>query len=679
MTDAKSRAQQSRTAVRRARILPLILLILAVAIPASAQWQMMGPFGGNARALAYDPFQPDHILLGSGAGALFDSIDNGRHWRPFAHLGSGYDLMLENIAFDPEHRGTIYVGAWSITGAGGGLFVSHNGGRSWSEAQALAGKSIQAIALAASDPHVLVVGSLDGLYRSHNAGKSWERITPAGDPNLKNFESLAIDPHNPQIIYAGTWHLPWKTTDGGRHWSRIHEGMITDSDVFSIILDHSNPQTMYASACSGIYRSDNGGELFQKVRGIPSSARRTRILKQDPADANVVYAGTTEGLWKTTDGGAHFKRISPANFILNSVLVDPRNPRRLLIATDRGGVFASDNAGASFYPSNDGFSQRQVTAVLADPARPSDLYVSVINDKEFGGVLYRHNGQWSQLDAGLNGADVFDLERAPGGELLAATNHGLFVLNAGSQRWVPSRTVLSGSQPEVRKVALRGRRGRARARARASRSLFTGRATSLAFGNRHWFAATADGLLVSGNRGSSWTRAELEGARRLDAVAANGSMAAAADLRQLWTSRDEGAHWTSLPLPSGVTRINSVAITSGDQLWVATREGVLHWRGSLRAGQWELVQSGLPQGNVLSVQQSDGWLLATTPDAVYISRNRGESWQRQPSASLEMKSAQRIDGQLYLVSRQHGLLEAAAEKPSRNSSVETAAYTAPVR
>src|ERR1035438_5069119 len=46
-------------------------------------------------------------------------------------------------------------------------------------------------------------------------------------------ESLAVDPGNPQIVYAGTWHLPWKTQDGGKNWENIKQGVIDDSDVFS--------------------------------------------------------------------------------------------------------------------------------------------------------------------------------------------------------------------------------------------------------------------------------------------------------------------------------------------------------------------------------------------------------------------------------------------------------------
>ena len=123
-----------------------------------SNWRMVGPFGGNARALAYDPSDPDHILAGTGAGALFDSTDNGLHWRPFAQLGPDHDLTLQALAFDPAHPGTIYAGGWSITGSGGGFFLTRDGGRSWSEPAALRGKSIQALALSPSDPQMLVAG-----------------------------------------------------------------------------------------------------------------------------------------------------------------------------------------------------------------------------------------------------------------------------------------------------------------------------------------------------------------------------------------------------------------------------------------------------------------------------------------------------------------------------------------
>ena len=73
------------------------------------------------------------------------------------------------------------------------------------------------------------------------------------------------------MIYAGTSHLPWKTSDNGKTWESIHSGMIDDSDVFSIYIDPRSPKQVFASACSGIYQSPNGGEMWRKMMGIPNT------------------------------------------------------------------------------------------------------------------------------------------------------------------------------------------------------------------------------------------------------------------------------------------------------------------------------------------------------------------------------------------------------------------------
>ena len=553
-------------------------LLLLAPVSALAQWRPLGPYGGNARALASNPGYPDHVLLGSGDGTLFESLDGGRRWSYFAHLGD--DLMLENIVLDPSHPSTIYVGGWSLSGSGGGFFVSRDGGRSWNEPTALRGKSIQALALANSDPRILIAGALDGLYRSTDSGETWERISPAGDPDLKNFESVAVDPRDPKIIYAGTWHLPWKTTDGGATWSSIKQGVIDDSDVFSIILDHSNPEMVFASACSGIYKSEDGGSLFHKVQGIPGTARRTRVLRQDPNDSQTVYAGTTEGLFKTTDGGKTFQRITPPDFILNDILLDPRDSKRVLIATDRGGVFASDDAGATFHPTNDGFSQRQITSVVADPSDPSDLYAGVVNDKEFGGVFHAHNGVWAQMSVGLGGLDIFDLALSEDRQLVAATNRGLFLFDAKARRWQPSRISITEKTAPL-PSSTRGK-GRKTAMPKPSRALFAqssfnGRARALALANRRWYAATDAGILYSDNEGVSWSGGAIEEEKSFFSVAAHDQTVAAASVNGVWVSANYAQHWLRQPLPPEVTRVYSVTVTQNDEIWLSTREGAFRW------------------------------------------------------------------------------------------------------
>ena len=78
------------------------------------QWTVLGPDGGDVRSLAYDPQNPDRILLGTSTGVIFVSDDAGHHWSRFAKLGAGDDYVLDHIAFDPQNSKTIFVSAWSV-------------------------------------------------------------------------------------------------------------------------------------------------------------------------------------------------------------------------------------------------------------------------------------------------------------------------------------------------------------------------------------------------------------------------------------------------------------------------------------------------------------------------------------------------------------------------------------
>ena len=415
------------------RTLPPALLLLASfpsqpTLAQQASWVPVGPDGGDARSFAADPSNDKHLYLGTTNSWIYQTEDGGASWQRLAKLAKTDDLMLDNIVVDESDPKTLLVGAWVIDHPEGGLFISHDAGKTWTTVEAMKGQSIRALTQAPSDAKVWIAGTLRGVYRSEDGGVQWTQITPVGSMDLHEVESIAIDPRDPRTVYAGTWHLPWKTTDGGANWHNIKQGLIDDSDVFSIIINPVVPNIVYTSACSGIYRSDNGGELYHKIQGIPMTARRTRVLMLDPTSPNTVYAGTTEGLYKTLDGGATFRRMTGPDVIVNDVYVDPKNPQHVLLATDRSGVLESDDAAATFKAANSGFSQRQVASVLVDAKTPQTILVGVVNDKSYGGVFVSHDGgaNWSQQSNGLQGRDVFSMSQSADGVILAGTNAGIF-------------------------------------------------------------------------------------------------------------------------------------------------------------------------------------------------------------------------------------------------------------
>jgi photosystem II stability/assembly factor-like uncharacterized protein len=580
-----------------AHISLLFLFLLAVSgLTAQAPWSAIGPEGGDARAFAAVPGQPHHLYLGTTNSWLYESLDGGASWRRLAKLDSNDNLILDHIVVDPLNPSTIFVAAWKLDKPGGGLWVSHDGGRSWSAVADLRGQSIRAFAQAPSNPAMLFAGTLEGVFRSTDDGVSWTQISPPRSLEIHEVESLAIDPADPDVIYAGTWHLPWKTTDGGKSWSNIKQGVIDDSDVFSIIIDPTEPKIVFASACSGIYKSVSAGELFKKIEGIPDTARRTRVLKQDPANREVVYAGTTEGLYKTLNGGKTFERMTGPDVIVNDVFVDPGDSNHVLLATDRAGVLLSGDAGASFAAANRGFSGRKVEALLVDSGNPARLLAGVVNDKSYGGVFVSTNGgaHWEQIDNGLDGRDVFALAESPDGTILAGTNHGIFALDkdpAGTSAdppapsWSPRGTI-ENTLVTTATETHGGKRVTVEKRVKDTGREMDGRVRALDLSGDAWLASTSGGLFSSVDHGASWQGGPVMGSVEYLSVAAHGDKLVAARGDGVVLSTDAGETWMPISIPAMLTRIRCAAFSADGTLWLGAREGVYFSRNLGKTWLW---------------------------------------------------------------------------------------------
>jgi len=408
--------------------------------PFDRVWQMTGPFGGDVTAMAIDPRDADRIWLGTSDGQIFRSTDGGAVWKRIRPGIKSPGFVITVILFDSEKAGVIYAGLKPLLDLteeanGGGVFISENGGESWSMQDGMRGRSVRNMAQSTKDPNVLVAAARDGIYRTGDRGQTWERITPANDPELKGFHSVAIDPRDANVIYVGTHHLPWKTTDAGKTWKLAaskEKGMIDDSDIFAIHIDASDPDTVLMSACSGIYRSRNASETWTKIQGIPYTSRRTHVIYQHPTKPEVIFAGTTEGLWVSTNNGKpeSWRRMTSLRMVINSIAIHPDRPDRVLLGTDDNGVLISVDGGEGYESSNAGFINRQVRAVVADRVEKGRVYAGVIFDRVNGGLFISEDGgiTWNQSMSGMGVRDVYSIYQSDSdpATIYAGTNHGLF-------------------------------------------------------------------------------------------------------------------------------------------------------------------------------------------------------------------------------------------------------------
>ncbi len=267
----------------------------------SDDWQETA--GGESGYILPDPLDAEGVYGGSYGGLLihFDhttgEVRDVNPW-PDNPMGSGAaDLKYRfqwnfPIALSPHDPHALYVGAQV-------LFKSVDQGQSWSvispdltrndkSRQGPSGGPItkdntsveyyDTIFTIAESPlraGVLWVGSDDGLVHvSQDGGGSWQDVTPAaGLPTWAQINSIEASPFEPGGAYfAATLYRAdddhpylFKTTDYGRHWTRIDAGI--DPTHF------------------------------------------TRVVRADPVRRGLLYAGTQRGVYVSFDDGAHWRTL----------------------------------------------------------------------------------------------------------------------------------------------------------------------------------------------------------------------------------------------------------------------------------------------------------------------------------------------------------------------------------
>lgn len=484
-----------------------ILLALSFASCAWAQvWERLGPDGGLVVSLGASP--NGTLYLGTSDGHVFVRERDADSWELRGRVGPRMDAVVTRILPDPQNEQVAYAALWfQDPSAGGGVFRTEDGGRSW-KLIGLAAEAVRALEMAPSHTDELIAGTRTGVFRSQNRGNSWQRISPADDLEIRNLDSVAVDPKDANIIYAGTYHLPWKTTDGGKTWKPVMAGLIDDSDIMSLRVDATDPARVYLSACSGIYRSENRGEQWFKLQGIPYSARRTQTIVQDPALSKTLYAATTEGLWVTRDGGESWERTTPREWVVNAVVVLPQSakpPSRVIIGTEAQGVLVSEDQGIHFSAWNEGFTHRVVKQLIGSKSEPGHLL-----------MILQRNGQeilesrdagshWDTLDLSanttrgkktlpLNSENVERVYASPRGWLLRLRTGQLWVRESGEEMWSEWKL----RQPPLQKGVSRSGKGSRAVPAAKELRVLQG---PWSFDQNNIYVGTAQGLMRCASTG----------------------------------------------------------------------------------------------------------------------------------------------------------------------------------
>ena len=275
------------------------------------------------------------------------------------------------------------------------------------------------------------------------------------------------------------------------------------------------------------------------------------------------------------------------------------------------------------------------------------MLVGVVNDREFGGVFStRDAGQsWQQKSAGLGGRDVFALQQASNGALIAGTNKGMFLLERNSTQWRPINNIVAEKTPAR---VVKGKKGAKAVKTPAVvvRSVLDARVSDIEVTPKRWLAATSAGLFTSSDQGKTWTGGAVLGKSDFVSVESEGDLVVAATRTNVLYSNHSGTTWQQAPLSSYITAIHGVTVTPDREILVASREGA--FRSSDSGATWEHVVNGIPDKNISSIAYDQGRkrLLATSTatGVVFESKDNGRSWHRGPDSGYPLRRISVVRG-----------------------------------
>ena len=161
---------------------------------------------------------PNIVVAGSESGVLYKSTDKGLNW-----ISINNDLPIVStvsvVGINPVNSNIIlYYNS-------GGLFISQNGGISFSRLDSYTYGEINRIAFNTTSNRILVA-SANGIYYTSDNGESW--VLGSGTNTGQTFYDIAVKPGSPNTVYAiasqsiSSNMLLYVSTNGGSKIGRAH-------------------------------------------------------------------------------------------------------------------------------------------------------------------------------------------------------------------------------------------------------------------------------------------------------------------------------------------------------------------------------------------------------------------------------------------------------------------------
>jgi hypothetical protein len=375
----------------------------------------------------------DVLSLGLQGNKLFTgtlhgvsvSTDNGGSWNPVASGMYGVLVAAFCVQGSSVYAGTILPG-------GGGIFVSPDGGGSWTGA-GLDGQNVNGLA---AEDNTLIAGTDRGIFVSTDHGANWtDEVKGLFAPSV-----VALAPGSGRV-YAGAGGFMFGSTDEGSSWAMCGLPYQTVNSLTA------SGDTVIAGTNGDVFRSTDfgltwtsGGLTHQNISALTEYGRNLVAANSH----GVIYqSGNFGGSWTPIGTGMPSDSVT---FIVAAPSVSGGS--NIFAGAWGDGIYMSSDSGKTWWPVKTGFTSRYPTclasvgSVLSAGTAGNGIFVSTDN-----------GSHWQTSSAGLADSNVTSIA-AVGSYLLVGTNGGAFISSNSGSTWVKASDGLVDNH--IGSVALSG-------------------------------------------------------------------------------------------------------------------------------------------------------------------------------------------------------------------------------
>lgn len=253
----------------------------------------------------------DPATIYHGSQRLWKSTNRGDSWTA---LSSDITRDQERLSLPIMGRTQSWDSPWDV-----GAMSNFN--------------TITSIAVSPKNEKVIFIGTDDGLMQiTENEGQSWRKVEAStmGVPSRSYVNDVKADLFDEGTLYVALDnhkegdYRPYlvKSTDKGKTWKRIENGLGEKNLVWRIVQDHENKDLLFAATEFGIYFTVDGGSSWTELTGgIPTISFRDLAIQRREND--LVAASFGRSFYVLDDYSA-LRNVSNSQLNQEAILFKPR-------------------------------------------------------------------------------------------------------------------------------------------------------------------------------------------------------------------------------------------------------------------------------------------------------------------------------------------------------------------